>query len=174
MFSSAEILAAGPGDAQAPTIPTGPTFDLRLDTEHPVWVTLGAGIGRPGTWGGVMGVSLQAGPHLLSLRGAVAFELFGTAAWDVSVLYGRSTRYAQFHTSAAVGVGLVGGSRQVGDGGLFGRREPLPWVPGIALELQAFVEQSGKTAVGLVAFGNFNSQQPFAGLALALEFGRLR
>ena len=121
-----------------------------------------------------MGISWQVRPHLLSLRSTVAFELFGTAAWDVSVLYGRSTQYAQFRTSAAVGVGVVGGSRRVGNGALFGRREPLPWVPGIALELQAFVEQNGKTGIGLVAFGNFNSQQPFAGLALALVFGRLR
>ena len=86
----------------------------------------------------------------------------------------RSTPRAQFNTSVVVGAGLVGGSRHVRDGTLFGRREPTSLVPGIALELRAFVEQSETTGVGLVVFGNLNSQNSFAGLALAMEFGRLR
>ncbi len=135
------------------------------------WLTAGLGLGSRGG-AGAIGGTYQFGGNLLTLRGAGTIALSGDELWDVGLLYGRATRPGVVHLSLAVGVALVGGVRR--EGSLFDPQERIPATIGLPLEIHASLRLLPLLGVGLYGFGNLNGEEPFAGVAAAVQIGRLR
>lgn len=106
------------------------------------------------------------GRSVLSGRAAAILvgndSLLWDEVWDLAMTYGRV--FGGEDTSYSIGAGpaYVGGS-------VFDDERTF----GLALEAQAFIRTSASFSVGLYAFGNVNQRSSFAGVTLALRFGRL-
>ncbi len=140
---------------------------------HLAWLNVGLGVGTSGM-SGILSSSYQFNNSLISLRMAVTAELFGNEYWDAGLLYGWASRKYKSHQSFSLGLSMTGGS--LSDGSFFSDepRETLPVTIGFCMEFQLFFRPTGSFGLGLNGFGNMNSNQAFAGLALALQFGRIR
>lgn len=139
------------------------------------WVTIGAGLGTitdfPGTTGlplgpaGVVEGSYQRGRNLLSLRVVGTFPIdLGDGFADYSLLFGRATALNR-HPHGALSIGLGLARRTSGSS----RRNLVPGVSGAA----RLAVRSRVVGLGLYAFAH-GGRDSFAGLALALNLGRLR
>lgn len=137
------------------------------------WLNVGLGVGTSGM-SGILSSSYQFNNSLISLRLAATSELFGNEYWDGGLLFGWASRKYKSHQSFSIGLSMTGGS--LSDGSLFSDepREILPLVLGLCMEFQLFFRPSGVFGLGVNGFGNMNSNQAFAGLALAVQIGRLR
>lgn len=131
----------------------------------PSVTTLGAGLQAD------VGVAFDR--HVLSLRGTSTDRAVGAETWDVALLYGRALRVRDVHLSAGTGMAVVGGRRyQRLFGG--GRGEPLDPMIGFPLEGHVSWTPTGVVAIGLHAFANVNTGQPFGGAGVSVRAGRLR
>jgi len=126
-------------------------------------------------------MSLRSGRHLLGARWVQGsrFDLSlgpgtGKDVGEVSALYGRGSGGPRWWRSAGIGLGMVYGTeyRQVDDW-IPEEREIGPTI-GLALEGQLNWHPSRLVGIGLLGFGNVNSDSPFGGLLLAVQVGRLR
>lgn len=108
-------------------------------------------------------LSLRSGGQLLGVRWFQGSRFdplgFGTGKdlGEVSALYGRRTEGPRWWRSAGIGLGMVFG----------------PTI-GLALEGQLNWHPSRLVGIGLLGFGNVNTDSPFGGLLLAVQVGRLR
>ena len=151
-------LAAGEARAQG-TAPARPE----------VWLQAGLGASTENL-GGVVGVSVARGSHLVSARASFAAEdLEGgeDEAFDVAVLFGRQLRTAGgFRPSASAGIGYV--KCEGCDDGFNAASV------GLALSLEAVFWPASFAGIGIHGFGNANSIASFAGVALTIQVGRRR
>jgi hypothetical protein len=115
----------------------------------------------------------QFGKNLLTLRAAGTGELFGKSIGDNGLLYGLALKQEQVFVSVGVGLAFVEGSISHG---LFSTKEPEKIGPtiGIPVEAQLFWRPARFLGIGLYAFANLNSEEPFAGITLGFQFGKLR
>ena len=115
---------------------------------------------------GELGLHLQRGRYVGSLRAAVLFGIFGdTGFGDISLLLGRATRARGFRASASIGLAYVGGTDPVTYAGVA--------TVGVPLEGQ-LLYSPGALGLGLYGFANLNPERSFAGLTLSLHVGALR
>ena len=136
------------------------------------WFGAGFGLGSE-EFGVQLNGSYQFGGNLISVRTAVAAELFDDGFNDYALLYGRSLvpRYKRYHISAGTGIALVEGC--TGDGFL-GGCDRAKTVIGLPLELQAFWRPGRWLGLGLYGFANLNQTRSFAGATLGFQLGRMR
>ena len=124
--------------------------------------------------------SYQFGSSVVSLRaasassivGAIINAILGSAedieAHDFALLYGRATRPAAWHSSAAAGVGIVVVERDSAGTRTTTRRVTFP------VEAQFAWRPLHALGIVVCGFGSFNSRQSFGGVTVGLELGRLR
>lgn len=141
--------------------------------EDRYWVNTGLGVGTNGM-ALIAGTHYQSGPNLLSFRGSATAEIFGDEFWDIGLLYGWASSEYDYHISFSSGIAVIGGSRS--EGGLFSDtpREVISAQLGVPLEGQFFWRPFSNFGLGLYGFANLNTEQPFAGLALSVQLGKLR
>jgi hypothetical protein len=155
----ATFVALIPGSAAAQSAPDRP----------PIWAQAGIGVSTANL-GGLLAVSAVKKRHLVSTRASfVAENLDGgeDEAFDVALLYGRQFRSrGAFRPSAAAGIAYV-----KCEGCEDGRNATTV---GLALSVEAALWPTSVAGVGLHGFGNVNSIQSFAGVAVTLQLGRLR
>lgn len=140
------------------------------DNNNRFWINAGLGVGTLGG-AGIASTSYQFGLHLLSIRGAVTFEILGDDFWDIGMLYGLATSKQNYHASISSGMAVMGGSRSAG---FFEQSEVISRQIGFPLEGQLFWWPSNVFGLGLNGFVNLNMEQTFAGLTLTLQLGKLR
>ena len=99
-------------------------------------------------------------------------ELFGDLFVDIGLLYGRAGGNDPHHVSAAAGPAVIFITQRCTD--LSGTCEPEETTVGLALAAQYFVIVSGELGLGFNAFANINAVQPFAGVTLSLNLGKMR
>ena len=158
------LLAAIPAESAAQTSPT----------ENRGWFAFGLGggvFGRSGGPGGVAELAFQRGPHLLALRSSGGGEFLGDGVTDVGLLYGRATTGEGWHSSAAIGLGWVGATK---DCGLFSSECSDESTVGVLIAAERSFRPSRFFGVGVQTFGNLNPVRSFIGVALVLKLGSLR
>lgn len=119
------------------------------------------------------GVSIEADRHVFSLRATTTDPTFGHETWDVGLLYGRALFVQSFTFSASTGIAIVSGTRY---GSLFGRGpgRDLETMIGFPLEGVITWTPTPVFGVGVRGVANVNTGQPFGGLGVTLQVGRLR
>ncbi|MBP3191704.1 hypothetical protein [Natronogracilivirga saccharolytica] len=123
--------------------------------------------------GSATGISYEFNRHILSARIASTDPLWGDDVWDIAVMYGRAAMIGPFYANTGVGASIVGGNqypRLIG-GDPEGKMDRILGFP---LEGNVSWLVTDYTALGLYSFINVNTNQPFGGLALSLQIGRLR
>lgn len=147
--------------------PTEPT-----STGTNVWIYGGPAVTTLGA-GASGGVAVEFNQHVLSLRGISTDLALGAETWEAAFLYGRATATEAFFLSAGTGISVVGGT---GYPRLFGggRGEAFDPMIGFPVEGQVAWTPVGALSLGLHAFANVNTAQPFGGLGLTLRLGDLR
>lgn len=132
---------------------------------NPATTTLGPG--------GSVGLFAETDRHVFSLRAATTDLTFGDDTWDVGVLYGRALLVRAFTFSAGTGVSVVGGRRYPS---LFGRGSGRNLEPMIGFPLEGAVTWTAARvfSLGVRAFGNINTGQPFGGLGVTVHVGRMQ
>lgn len=144
------------------------------------WINLGSGIGGGSDFAGIDS-GLVSGNYritqyqLITARYMSTQEFIGNSRLqDAGLLYGPIAKYKYGYVSAAAGLGWVRYDHY--EGGLI-----FPSVHvsthntvGIPAEIQAFVTPTPYVGLGLVVFGNVNSQKSIIGAALAIQLGDLR
>ncbi len=148
---------------------------LRAQAAPPVEVprfSVHAGLGAGGGgFAATAGADYGVGNHLVSLRVAATAELFGDDFHDVAILYGRSSRWSRGMLALSTGVALVQGTRC---DGVFGGCRETPARFGVPLAARLGLYPLRFLGVGVYGFANINSEQPFGGVALTVEVGRVR
>ncbi len=139
------------------------------------WVNFGAGSGSisEDAFALSANATYQFGKNLLTLRAAGMGELFGKSIGDNGLLYGLALNQEQVFVSVGAGIAFVEGSISQG---LFSIKAPEKIGPtiGIPVEAQLFWRPAHFLGIGLYAFANLNSEEPFAGITLGFQFGKLR
>ena len=139
------------------------------------WVNFGAGLGSisEDAFALSANATYQFGKNILTLRAAGTGELFWKSIGDNGLLYGLALKQGQVFVSVGAGLAFVEGS--ISDG-LFSTRELEKIGPtiGIPLEAQLFWRPTRFLGIGLYAFANLNSEEPFAGITLGFQFGKLQ
>ena len=139
------------------------------------WINLGAGAGSISENAAALSANAtyQFGKNLLTLRTAGTGELFGKSIGDYGLLYGLTLKQEQVLFSVGVGLAFVEGSISHG---LFSSKPPEKIGPtiGIPLEAQLFWRPTRFLGVGLYGFANLNPEEPFVGVTLSFQFGKLR
>lgn len=169
------VILAG---AVAPTLAVAQ--DSAPSNRDRLWLTAGLGYGstrrdtdlpiRAGLAGGV-GMTYQPGLVLVTARLSTVWDLVdGDFVADVGLLAGVSTRSHGGHVSIAVGPGLASGDLAV----LRSSRSTFSSRLGAAVQIQALAFPFEGVGVGLTAFANVNSRQPFGGIMFSLAFGQVR
>jgi len=105
------------------------------------------------------------GHQVISGRAAAALtegDFLWDDVWDVALIWGLASRRSTSFSSFGAGLGYVGGTTLGQSSNTFG----------LALEAQAFRQLWKGVGIGLYAFGNFNKQNSFGGVTLALRFGQ--
>jgi hypothetical protein len=136
------------------------------------WVHASPSLTTLGT-GGSMGLTLEADRHVFSLRVASTDPTPGHETWDVGVLYGRALFIRAFTFSASTGVAVVSGRRYTT---LFGNGpgSDLETMIGFPLEGTITWSAARVLALGVRGFANVNTGQPFGGLGMTVQVGRIR
>lgn len=162
-------LAAG---AQAQTPPTA--------APHTLWVSGGLGGATflsgasEGAFAGLATINFGFGASLLTLRTGTVGELFGSSAWDGSVLYGHAFRGRYTRTTVSAGVGVAGGCHANSPTLLGGTCDVVPTGLAFPLQLSASLLPLHTVGIGIVAFADVSRHLSFAGAAVDLEIGKLR
>jgi len=160
------LLVSIPADAtsQSPAVPSRDRF----------WVSGGLGVGSE-DFGGSANVAFQHGSHLFSLRTAATAGLFDDGFGDVALLYGYATpTSSRHHAGAAIGIAIVDGCVDPGDGGVFSSCIDQGTVIGLPIEAQLAWLPAKFLGIGLYGFGNINRRRSFGGVTLSLQVGRVR
>lgn len=122
--------------------------------------------------GATAGLSVDHNRHLFTIRTSFIGTEPYDGTWDAAVLYGRSAVLGRFYVSGSTGVAVTAGdtyNRIVG-GSVKGRFEPGIGFP---VEGHASLAHTRGLSIGVFAFANVNTWQPFGGVGLALRLGRL-
>jgi hypothetical protein len=155
---------AADGTSQSPLVPARDRF----------WVSAGLGVGSE-DFGGSANVAFQHGSHLFSLRTAATAGLFDDGFGDVALLYGYATPTSRrHHAGAAIGIAIVNGCIDPGEGGLFGSCIDQGTVLGLPIEAQLAWLPAKFLGIGLSGFGNLNRTRSFGGVTVSLQLGRVR
>ena len=134
------------------------------------WINAGVGVGSL-ELSAVVSASLARERHLFSVRRAQVSTLLGDPLWDVGLLYGRAHVGGRGTASIAGGISLVNVIHRSGTELVPVMTESISM--GIPIELQLFWRR-GVFGLGGYAFTNFNLEEPFWGVALALQLGNRR
>lgn len=178
LTSLMSAIAVAPGEAQeaAPVQPEPVTADAAR-----VFGTLGLGATSEGI-GGVLSLSLHSSRTAFILRtsGASEFEIFSPSdsVEDYALLLGRVLDGSMGWASGAIGPAVTRVER-------FGPGYDCWWFAcshdserttalGLAFQAEAVWTPARFLGLGLSAFGNFNPDMSYAGLALGLHLGRVR
>jgi len=153
------------------------------------WVGAGGGIGSIGG-SGILMLSYRSEPHVVTARVAATVENTGgsepgESVLDIGLLYGGRLQATSdwFLLSGSIGVAFVSVERPelVGfnrgcisfcDSGPIYDENTTATV-GLPVQVR-LAAQGGVFGLGVVLFGNVNSEQSFAGAGLILQIGRLR
>ena len=122
--------------------------------------------------GAAAGLSIDRNQHLFTVRTSfIGTEPF-SGTWDTAVLYGRSTVLGWLYLSGSTGVAVTAGDRytRVVGGSVKSDFEPTIGFP---VEGHASIANTRGLAIGLYAFANVNTWQPFGGIGIAVRMGRL-
>lgn len=165
------ILAAGlfgfsPVQAQSPAAAAPGGSNIYYGVHFaPSLTTLGPGLSG--------GVTVEANRHVFSLRTTSTAPTPADETWDVGLLYGRAVFIRSFVLSASTGVAVVSGTRYRS---LFGSGpgRAMDTMIGFPLEGTAVWSPVSALAVGVRAFANVNTEQPFGGIGLTVHVGRGR
>jgi hypothetical protein len=160
------LLVSTPADgtSQGPVVPSRDRF----------WVSAGLGVGSE-DFGGSANVAFQHGSHLFSLRTAATAGLFDDGFGDVALLYGYATPTSRrHHAGAAIGIAIVNGCVDPGEGSLFSSCIDQGTVLGLPIEAQLAWLPTKSLGIGLYGFGNLNRRRSFGGVSLSLRLGRVR
>lgn len=130
----------------------------------PAITTLG-----PGTHAGL---SFEYNKHVFSARTISTDLAYGSETWEVALLYGRSTNYRNFYLSGSVGASVIGG---IGYTDLFGRgtESDLESSMGFPVEGRFSWQPIRFLSIGIYSFLNVNTEQPFGGMGVNLQVGKL-
>ncbi|MDP8239499.1 MAG: hypothetical protein P9X24_10450 [Candidatus Hatepunaea meridiana] len=153
------------------------------------WINLGIGASSFGfSQGG--SYSQQIWKGILSTRFIHNTEfdflnIIDETVWDLGLLYGGMVKSKYWIASISTGLSLVGGVQQ---GKLLYREENWLRTPhykkdkfqtiGIPIEFQMFITlvkdpKNVSIGFGLYGFRNFNSEEPFGGGLVCVQFGKL-
>ena len=137
-----------------------PVYQVTDDEPAPeargFWVNVGPAFGGEGPGFHVSG-SMQINDHLWSGRYVRTEDILGSdILGDLGVLYGRSAPGDFGFASVAAGLGVVQGETTT---------------IGLPVEVQAYLRHLPFAGLGVTLFGNINPEQPFGGLAIALQLG---
>tara|TARA_R110000868_G_scaffold380784_1_gene646869 strand:- start:44305 stop:44907 length:603 start_codon:yes stop_codon:yes gene_type:complete len=89
---------------------------------------------------------------------------------DTDVMYGYIKHWGKAIVTAQAGLGYVQWRANNGPDGAIGATHSTVGVP---FESQLFWSYNHDKGIGIIFFGNLNTQDPYAALALALHFGHL-
>lgn len=144
------------------------------------------GAGFSGANGGsvssLLSFSFPKGIHQFTIRSVYNSQSFSfsdptPSVWDIGLLYGLAYREDHGYISVSAGLSLVGGVRPgepIQEAGSFIVSDHIEEefeTIGIAYEIQFFFTPPYSGAgFGLYLFGNANSEEPFTGLALAIQW----
>lgn len=139
------------------------------------WVNLGAGSGSisKNAFALSANATYQFGNNLLTLRAAGTGELFGKSIGDYGLLYGLPLKQEQVFISIGVGLAFVEGSISHGLFSLIPPEKIGPTI-GIPLEVQLFWRPTRFLGMGLYGFANLNPEEPYVGVTLSFQLGKLR
>jgi hypothetical protein len=138
------------------------------------WISAGLGVGSE-DFGGSANVAFQHGSRLFSLRTTATAGLFDDGFGDVALLYGYATPTSRrHHAGAAIGVAIVNGCIDPGEGSLFSSCIDQGTVLGLPIEAQLAWLPAKFLGIGLYGFGNLNRMRSFGGVTLSLQLGRVR
>ena len=135
-----------------------------------VWATGGGGASSEGL-GGVLGLDLLHGHHLLSLRAAGAAGILEDDFSDFAVLYGRARRWRRGMMALSSGVAVMRGNRC---SGVFSPCTHVPARFGVPIAARVSWHALPFLGLGIYGFANVNGAQSFSGAVLAIEVGRVR
>lgn len=148
-----------------------------MDQTKNYWLNLGVGAGSVGT-AGIISLNFQFGEQILTLGHHSNFQLFGSDFWDIGVIYGKQlSNKGTIFTSVGAGLSIVGGTRRTEGLSLFSQGpppRPINLTLGIPLEMQFIIRPSSAIGIGVCGHININKENPFAGLTLCLQFGKIK
>ncbi len=135
------------------------------------WAHIAYGITSLGP-GNTLGLGIDINRHIFSLRSSATDPAPFKDTWDVAFLYGRSIWLGDFYAAGSTGVGIVAGEQysQFIGGTAEGSMDPMISFP---VEGHLSKPLSRNFAVGLSAFFNVNTNQPFGGVSAAIRVGGL-
>jgi hypothetical protein len=135
-----------------------------------IWATGGGGASSEGL-GGVLGLDLLHGHHLLSLRAAGAAGILEDDFSDFAALYGRARRWRRGTMALSSGVAVMRGNRC---SGVFSPCSHVPARFGLPIAARVSWHALPFLGLGIYGFANVNGAQSFSGVVLAVEVGRIR
>lgn len=131
----------------------------------PVMSTLGAG--------NAMGFGVEFNRHTFSVRTAATDTQPMRGTWDIAVMYGRAGMIGSFYATGSTGAAVIAGEQypELFGGESEGTMEPMLAFP---LEGQLSWPVNNILALGIYAFLNVNTNQPFGGIGLTVRLGKLK
>lgn len=148
-------------------------YNQSKTNEKSYWMNIGIGGSSVGENGGsLIGTgSYQFNNNVLTLRVAGNGELFGKWMNEYGMLYGVAL--TEKPTLISLGIGLSTVDGQISHG-LFSKKQPQKIKPmiGIPLEAQFVWRPLHLFGIGFYGFANINSEEPFYGFAISLQFGK--
>ena len=146
------------------------------------WLNVGFGRCSLGGYAGSANISIQFNKYLVSLRTTgnsetTDFLSSGDDFYDIGLLFGIAPLRSNLLVSAAIGLALVGGSRDTGESSwLFSidRRENIGTTIGLPIEIQLIQRLSSYMGVGAYIYANINKEESFGGIALCLQLGKFQ
>jgi hypothetical protein len=146
------------------------------------WLNVGIGRSSMGGFAGSANISIQFNKYLVSLRATgntetTDFLSSGDEFYDIGLLFGIAPLRSEMLVSAAIGIALVGGSRDTGESSwFFGNvgRENIGTNIGLPIEIQIFQRLSSYMGIGAYIYANINNEESFGGIALSLQLGKFQ
>lgn len=134
-----------------------------------LWVEAGPSITTLGL-GYSGGLNAQIRGHYFAVKSNSTDLSYWDETWDVSFIYGRFAERNNFKFYAGTGVSVLGGTSY---SSLFetDKSEEINPVIGFPLIASAYWHPVQFVDIGLHAFANVNTEQPFGGLGITLRAG---
>lgn len=147
-----------------------PSLFAQIDNSPYFWINSGGGISSIDA--AVNGsLSYQSHRNIFSLRFVGAGTLFEDWTTDLGFMFGRALRYGgRRFLSIHAGLSFVEVSRSEH---LFDEDE-IKHTIGVPIEIQAFLRPIRFFGIGLVGFASINAEDSFAGIALNVQWGKLK
>jgi hypothetical protein len=134
-----------------------------------IWIQAGPtittlGLGYNGS------INAQIQDHYFALKTNSTELSIWEETWDISLIYGRHAQINQFNFYAGTGFSVLGGTSYTS---LFetSTQEDFSPVMGFPLEGSVYWHPMRSVGIGLNAFANVNTVQPFGGVGITLRAG---